>query len=328
MRSVDHGQGGDASCLKIVEREVPQPGPGQVLIEVIAAGINRPDLIQRLGLYPPPAGASPVLGLEVAGRIAALGDGVTSPPVGTKICSLVPGGGYAEYCIAPAAHVLPIPIGLDFTSAAALPETWFTVWANLIDLACLTAGQRLLVHGGSSGIGLTAIQLAKHLGVECLVTVGSDEKAAFCREFGATAAINYRTHDFAEEVSRLTGGQGVDVVLDMVGAPYFQRNLAVLRKDGRLVSIAYLNGSRGEVDLMPIMLKRLTVTGSTMRPRSDTEKAAIRDALLREVWPAIEHGNIHTHVERIFPLEEVAAAHRLMEGSTHIGKLVLAIRAA
>jgi NADPH2:quinone reductase len=194
-------------------------------------------------------------------------------------------------------------------------------------MAHLSAGQRLLVHGGSSGIGLTAIQLARHLGAECLVTVGSDGKAVFCREFGATEAINYRTHDFADEVARLTGGQGVDVVLDMVGAPYFQRNLAVLRKDGKLVSIAFLNGSRGEVDLMPIMLKRLTVTGSTMRPRSDAEKSAIRDALLREIWPAIERGDIRTHVERTFPLAEVAAAHRLMESSTHIGKLVLAVRA-
>jgi putative PIG3 family NAD(P)H quinone oxidoreductase len=327
MRAVDHGQGGDVSCLTIVKRAVPQPGPGQVLIEVVAAGINRPDIIQRLGLYPPPAGASPVLGLEVAGRIAALGDGVTSLPIGSKVCSLVPGGGYAEFCVAPAAHVLPIPRGLDFTTAAALPETWFTVWANLIHMAHLSAGQRLLVHGGSSGIGLTAIQLARHLGAECLVTVGSDGKAVFCREFGATEAINYRTHDFADEVARLTGGQGVDVVLDMVGAPYFQRNLAVLRKDGKLVSIAFLNGSRGEVDLMPIMLKRLTVTGSTMRPRSDAEKSAIRDALLREIWPAIERGDIRTHVERTFPLAEVAAAHRLMESSTHIGKLVLAVRA-
>lgn len=326
MKYIDHGQGGTPDCMRIAEGPAPTPGPGEILIEVAHAGINRPDVLQRSGRYPPPPGASPVLGLEVAGHVAALGEGVTDWKVGAGVTALVPGGGYAEYCVAPARHALPIPAGMDLATAAALPETWFTVWANVADMARLRAGERLLVHGGSSGIGLTAIQLAKHLGAKVLVTVGNEEKAAFCRDFGADHAINYRSGDFVEQVKALTGGQGVDVVLDMVGAPYAQGNLSVLRRDGRLVMIAFLEGSKGELDLLPIMMKRLVVTGSTMRPRTLDEKAAIRDALLAKVWPGFAAGTLRTHIAARFPLAEAAAAHALMESSRHIGKIVLDVK--
>ena len=326
MKFIDHGAGGGAECLQLAEGPAPLPGPGEVLIEVAYAGINRPDLLQRAGLYPPPADASPVLGLEVAGRIVGLGEGVDEWRIGEAVTALAPGGGYAEVCAVPAGQVLPIPAGMAWATAAALPETWFTVWANLIIHGRLAAGERLLVHGGSSGIGLTAIQLARHVGAECLVTVGSDDKAAFCRDFGASQAINYRSDDFAAEVKRLTQGQGVDVVLDMVGAPYLQRNLSLLRRDGRLVYVAFLHGSKGECDLMPVMLKRLTITGSTMRPRTAAEKRAIRDALATRIWPKLASGELRTHLFATFPLERAADAHRLMESSSHIGKIVLEVR--
>ena len=228
--------------------------------------------------------------------------------------------------MAPAAHALPVPDGLDMAQAAALPETWFTVWANLIDLGRLKAGERLLVHGGSSGIGLTAIQLARHLGVECFVTVGSAEKARFCRDFGAGHALDYKQDDFVQKVKEITNGEGVDVVLDMVGASYLQRNLTVLRRDGRLVLIAFLEGSQGEFDLMPVMLKRLTITGSTMRPRSVAEKAAIRNALLEHIWPELAAGRLLPHIHAAFPLAQAGEAHRLMESSRHIGKIVLQVK--
>ncbi len=325
MKYIDHGKGGDASCMQLAEGPAPTPGPGQILIEVACAGVNRPDCLQRAGKYPPPPDASPVLGLEVAGTVAAVGDGVTAFKKGDAVTALTPGGGYAEYCVAPACHALPVPQGMDFATAAALPETWVTVWANLVDLGHLESGERLLVHGGSSGIGLVAIQLAGLLGAECIVTVGSEEKAAFCIKAGAAHAINYRTQDFAEEVKRITGGAGVDVVLDMVGAPYLQRNLASLRRDGRLVYIAFLEGSRGEADLLPIMVKRLTVTGSTMRPRTLAEKAAIRDALAARVWPALAAGSVRPHIHARFPLAQAAEAHRLMESGKLIGKIVLEV---
>ena len=323
MKFIDHGKGGGPECMALTEGPMPQPAPGQILIDVVCAGVNRPDCLQRAGRYPPPPDASPVLGLEVAGRVAALGAGVTEWTLGDSVTALTPGGGYAEYCVAAASHALPIPDGMDYATAAALPETWFTVWANLVDLGKLKKGERLLVHGGSSGIGLVAIQLAKHLGVECLVTVGSEEKAAFCRTSGAAHAINYRTQDFAEEVKLITGGSGVDVVLDMVGAPYLARNLASLRRDGRLVYVAFLEGSRGEADLLPVMVKRLTITGSTMRPRSLAEKTAIRDALAANVWPALSRGELLPHLFARFPLAQASEAHRLMESSRHIGKIVL-----
>jgi NADPH2:quinone reductase len=272
MKYIAHGAGGDADCMTLAEGPAPTPGPGQILIEVACAGVNRPDVLQRSGKYPPPPDASPVLGLEVAGRVAALGDGVTEWKVGDGVTALTPGGGYAEYCVAAASHALPIPAGMDFATAAALPETWFTVWANLVDLGRLKRGERLLVHGGSSGIGLVAIQLAKHLGAECIVTVGKRREGGLLPR-GRRGACDQLPHaDFAAEVKRITGGEGVDVVLDMVGAPYLQRNLASLRRDGRLVYVAFLEGSKGEADLMPVMLKRLTITGSTMRPRTLAEK--------------------------------------------------------
>lgn len=325
MKYIAHGTGGDADCMMLTDGPAPTPGPGQILIYVVCAGVNRPDVLQRSGRYPPPPDASPVLGLEVAGRVAALGEGVTEWKVGDRVTALTPGGGYAELCVAPAGHALPIPAGMDFATAAALPETWFTVWANLVELGRLKYGERLLVHGGSSGIGLVAIQLARHLGVECLVTVGNAEKAAFCLEAGAKHAINYRSDDFAGQVKAITHGEGVDVILDMVGAPYFQRNLSTLRRDGRLVIIAFLEGSKGEADLLPIMIKRLTVTGSTMRPRTPEEKAAIRNALATNIWPALERGELLPHLFARFPLAQAAEAHRLMESSLHIGKIVLEV---
>ena len=326
MKQVIYGNDGTPDSMQLTEGNVPRPGPGEILIEVAFAGINRPDVLQRSGRYPPPPGASPILGLEVAGTVAALGEGVSEWKAGQRLTALVPGGGYAEYCVAPAAHALPVPDGLDMAQAAALPETWFTVWANLIDLGRLKAGERLLVHGGSSGIGLTAIQLARHLGVESFVTVGSAEKAQFCREFGADHAIDYKQDDFVQKVKEITNGEGVDVVLDMVGAPYLQKNLGVLRRDGRLVLIAFLEGAKGEFDLMPVMLKRLTVTGSTMRPRTLAEKAAIRDALLKNIWPEIAAGRLRPHIHATFPLAQAGEAHRLMESSRHIGKIVLEVK--
>ncbi|MDR2241021.1 MAG: NAD(P)H-quinone oxidoreductase [Zoogloeaceae bacterium] len=326
MQQIVYGDDGRPESMRLAGGERPRPGAGEILIEVHCAGVNRPDVLQRSGQYPPPPGASKILGLEVAGTVAALGAGVTEWALGDRVTALTPGGGYAEYCVAPAAHALPVPAGLDLAQAAALPETWFTVWANLVDLGHLKRGERLLAHGGSSGIGLTAIQLARHLGVECFVTVGSEEKARFCRDFGAAHAINYREADFAAQVKAATGGEGVDVVLDMVGAPYWQKNLSVLRRDGRLVLIAFLQGSRGELDLMPVMLKRLTVTGSTMRPRSVAEKAAIRQALLERIWPEIAAGRLRPHIHAVFPLAEAGEAHRLMESGAHIGKIVLRVR--
>jgi putative PIG3 family NAD(P)H quinone oxidoreductase len=323
MRYIDHGKGGTPECMQLAEGVIPAPKTGEVLIQVVCAGVNRPDVLQRAGKYPPPADASPVLGLEVSGRVAAVGAGVSEWKVGAGVTALVPGGGYAEYCATPAGHVLPIPQGMDFAQAAALPENWFTVWANLVELGQLKAGERVLVHGGSSGIGLVAIHLAQHLGAECIVTVGSDFKAQFCRNFGAAHAINYRTGDFAEQIKALTDGAGVDVILDMVGAPYFQRNLGVLRRDGRLVSIAFLEGSRGEFDLLPIMMKRLTCTGSTMRSRTVGEKQAIRDALTAAIWPHLMTGDLLPHICARFPLTQAVAAHQLMESGQHIGKIVL-----
>jgi len=326
MRQIEHGPDGSPDSMRVVDRAQPEPGPGEILIEVHYAGVNGPDLAQRQGRYPPPPGASPVLGLEVAGRVCALGQGVGEWKVGDMVTALVPGGGYAEYCVTPARHALPVPRGMGLAEAAGLPETWFTVWANLVGLGRLKRGERLLVHGGSSGIGLTAIQLARHLGVQALVTVGSEEKARFCREFGADHAINYREEDFVARVKEITGKEGVDVVLDMVGAPYLQKNVSVLRRDGRLVLIAFLQGSRTEFDFMPVMLKRLTITGSTMRPRTVAEKAAIRDALRQEIWPELDAGRLKTHLFATFPLAQARDAHQLMESSRHIGKIVLQVR--
>jgi putative PIG3 family NAD(P)H quinone oxidoreductase len=326
MKVVDYGPDGSAESLHLAEAPQPSPGRGEILIEVHYAGVNRPDVLQRRGLYAPPPSASPILGLEVAGRVAALGADVTQWRVGDEVCALTPGGGYAEFCVTSARHALSIPAGLSLAEAAGLPEVWFTVWANLVDLAQLRSGERVLVHGGSSGIGLAAIQLAGHLGAHPIVTVGGEEKAEFCRRFGAVAAINYHQEDFLARTLELTGGEGVDVVLDIVGPDYVERNLKVLRRDGRLIFIGFLTGSRAELNLMTLMSKRLRLTGSTMRPRTVEEKAAIRDALAAEVWPAFSSGRLKTHVHAVFPLAQVAEAHRLMESSRHIGKIVLQVR--
>ena len=285
MRQITFGPQDSADSLRVIEAPAPVPGDGEVLIAVDYAGVNRPDLLQRSGKYPPPPDASPVLGLEVSGHIAAVGPAAGAWRVGEPVCALTPGGGYAELCKAPAGQVLPIPPGVTLEQAAGMPETWFTVWANLVDLGHLAAGERLLVHGGSSGIGLAAIELARLRGAQCLVTVGDEDKARFCREFGASAAINYRSEDFVARVRELTAGEGVDVVLDMVAGDYIPRNLSVLRRDGRLVLIAFQRGTRADLDFSAVLRDRLVITGSAMRPRTVAEKTAIRDALQREYGP-------------------------------------------
>ncbi|MCQ4158401.1 NAD(P)H-quinone oxidoreductase [Roseomonas sp. GC11] len=324
MIFIAHGAGGGPEVLVPSSMAVPQPAADEVLIRVEAAGVNRPDVQQRKGLYPPPPGASPVLGLEVAGEVVALGDTVTRYRVGDKVCALANGGGYAEYCTAPAAQTLPWPAGFDALRAAALPETFFTVWANVFGHGRLAAGETLLVHGGTSGIGVTAIQLGKAFGATVLATAGSAAKCEAMLKLGADAAIDYKEQDFAEEVKRLTGGRGVDVLLDMVGAGYFARNLRCMAKDGRLVIIAFLGGHEAEkVDLRPIMLKRLTVTGSTMRPRTTAEKGALAAELEEKAWPLLSAGRISPVIHSVFPFRQAAAAHALMESSTHVGKILL-----
>lgn len=315
----------DNGDLKAVQRAVPTPSAHQVLIKVEAAGINRPDVMQRKGLYPPPPGASDIPGLEVAGTIQALGDNIDHLNVDDKVCALVTGGGYAGYCLASAALCLPVPEGLSFTQAAALPETFFTVWSNVFDRAQLQPGETLLVHGGSSGIGTTAIQLAKAFNAKIIVTAGSKAKCEFCLQLGADAAINYQEQDFVDEVKRLTGNQGVDVILDMIGGDYFPRNLKCMSDDARLVQIAIQNGPKTEINLLPVMLKRLTITGSTLRARDDTFKAAIAKQLFEKVWPLLESGKIKPVIHSTFALTDAALAHQLMESSRHIGKIILTV---
>lgn len=326
MRYVDHGDGGPAEILHIKEGPVPRPNSGEVLIEVHYAGINRPDVLQRAGAYPPPPGASKLLGLEVAGTVVAKAPDVTAWEIGDRVCALTPGGGYAEYCTAPALNCLPIPQGLDMIEGAALPENYFTVWTNVFERGALRAGESLLVHGGSSGIGLTAIQLAKEFGAGAITTVGNAAKADFCRKIGADLAINYKDQDFEEEVMRHSSKRGVDVILDMVGGEYINKNLRALALNGRLVQIAFLQGSTAEINALPIMLKRLTFTGSTLRPRTVEEKAAIGKALQDKVWPALAAGRCKPVIHQVFPLADAAAAHKLMESSTHIGKIMLEVR--
>jgi len=317
---------GGPDVLRLATGAVPVPKPDEVLIRVLAAGINRPDVAQRQGSYPPPPGASPILGLEVAGQVAAIGGEVTRWSVSDEVCALTNGGGYAEYCTVPAPQCLPWPKGYDGVRAAALPETAFTVWANLFQLGRLATGETALVHGGTSGIGVTAIQLAREFGARIFATAGSDDKCAACLRFGADAAINYRTQDFAAEVKALTEGRGVDVILDMVGAPYMARNVRSLGVDGRLVIIAFLQGSKvTEFDFLPVLVRRLTVTGSTMRPRSTAQKGAIAAELLARVWPALDAGRCPPVIHATFPLAQAAEAHRLMESSAHIGKIMLTV---
>jgi putative PIG3 family NAD(P)H quinone oxidoreductase len=312
--------------MHVADGPVPQPRAGEVLIEVAYAGVNRPDCAQRAGTYPPPPDASPILGLEVAGRVAALGEGVTQWKIGDPVCALTPGGGYAEFCTTPAAWCLPVPRGFSLEQAAGLPETFFTVWNNVFDRAHLAAGETFLVHGGTSGIGLTAIQLAKAFGATVITTAGSPEKTAFCRSIGADHAIDYRTHDFAEEVKRIAK-RGVDVILDMVGGDYIERNLKCLALEGRLVQIAFLQGSRVECDWRLIMLKRLTVTGSTLRASPFERKAALARELHDKAWPLLEAGKVRVVIHATFDLVDVAQAHALMESSQHIGKIMLRVHA-
>ena len=325
MRHIDHRPGGGPECLRMAEGPVPEPGPHDVLVRVAYAGINRPDVFQRSGSYPPPPDASPLLGLEISGEIVALGAEVSGWKVGDQVCALTPGGGYAEYCVAPAEHCLPVPAGLSLLEAAALPETYFTVWSNVFERGALQPGEAFLVHGGSSGIGLTAIQLAKQFGATVYTTVGSSEKADACRRAGADRVINYHEEDFVEVLKQATDGNGVNVILDMVGGDYIPRNIKSLAVEGRLVQIAFLKGSRVELDTAPIMRKRLTFTGSTLRPRSRAEKADIAQALQDKVWPLLDQGLCHPVIHATFPLEEAAEAHRLMESSKHIGKIMLEV---
>lgn len=328
MRAVEITKPGGPEVLAITDRPIPSPGAGEVLIEVHAAGINRPDVFQRMGRYDPPPGAPDIPGLEVAGIVTALGPDVTGLMVGDRVCALVAGGGYAEFCTAPAVQCLPVPDGLSLVEAAALPETFFTVWSNVFDRGRLGEGETILIHGGSSGIGTTAIQLAKSIGAHVFTTAGSAEKCAACTRLGADRAINYREEDFASIVQEATGGRGVDVVLDMVGGDYIPRSLACLAVDGRHVSIALLKGSKAEIDFTVIMRKRLTLTGSTLRPRPVADKAAIAARLREHVWPKIAQGAIRPLVHDTFPLADAAKAHALMESSMHIGKIVLVVRGA
>jgi NADPH2:quinone reductase len=324
MRYVAASAAGGPEVLAIGSTEVPRPAADEVLIRVLAAGVNRPDVVQRKGLYPPPPGASPILGLEVAGEVVAVGADVERCKVGDRVCALTNGGGYAEYCAAPAPQCLPWPAGYDAIRAAALPETFFTVWANLFLHGRMQRGESVLVHGGTSGIGVTAIQLAREFGAQVYATAGSDEKCDACVRLGAAAAINYKSEDFAQRIAELTDGRGVDVILDIVGAPYFERNLRSLAIDGRLVEVATQYGTTVErFDLFQLMRRRLTVTGSTMRPRTTIEKGAIADALRSKVWPLLEQGRVAPVIHQVFPLEQAAEAHRVMESSVHIGKLVL-----
>jgi len=304
---------------------LPTPGDNDVLIKVEYAGVNRPDIAQRTGRYNPPPGASPILGLEVAGKVVAKGANVMQWSVGDAVCALTPGGGYAEYCVTPAAHSLPLPGGLSLLEAASLPENFFTVWVNVFDTCKLKAGESFLVHGGSSGIGLTAIQLAKAFGATVFTTVGNEEKAVFCRQIGADHAVNYKNQDFFAEIQALAGKKGIDVILDMVGGSYIEKNLKLLAIEGRLCLIAFLQGSKAEIDFMMLMLKRQTLTGSTLRARPDAQKSAIAKSLQEKVWPLIEAGKVKPVVHKVFPLAQVAQAHRLMESSLHIGKIMLAV---
>jgi putative PIG3 family NAD(P)H quinone oxidoreductase len=325
MTAIEIARFGGPEVLVAATRPVPAPAAGEALVAVEAAGVNRPDVLQRQGAYAPPPGSSDIPGLEVAGRIVALGEGVRDWRVGDAVTALVAGGGYAEYCPVPAPQCLPLPKGYDMVRGAAIPETFFTVWTNVFERAALKAGESFLVHGGSSGIGTTAIQLARAFGARVFATAGGPEKCAACEKLGAERAIDYRREDFTEVIAEVTGKRGVDVILDMVGGGYVARNLQILATEGRLVQIAFLTGSKVEINLLPLMLKRQTLTGSTLRPRSVKEKGAIAAALRAQVWPLLEAGKVAPVIHATFPLAKAADAHRLMESGAHIGKIVLVV---
>jgi len=324
MRQVYFEGHGGPDVIRIGEAPVPAPAPGQVLIEVVAAGINRPDCLQRQGVYPPPPGESDVPGLEIAGRVAALGQAVSAPKEGDEVCALVGSGGYADYAVAHAGLCLPVPQPLSAVEAAGIPETFFTVFDNVFTRGRLAPGETFLVHGGSSGIGAAAIQLAKQFGAKVIATAGSNAKCAFCKTLGADFAVNYKTEDFVEEVKKISGKGGVDVVLDMVGGTYLQRNLSVMAYEGRLVQIGFLQSPFAErFDIRPVMLRRLTLTGSTLRARSVAQKAQIAAALREKVWPLLELGLVRPYIHATFPLEHARDAHEMMESSAHAGKILL-----
>lgn len=327
MKVAEIKQPGGPEVLTLATRPVPQPGPSEILIEVAAAGVNRPDVVQRSGHYPPPPGASDLPGLEAAGTVAALGEGVSRWKVGDAVTALLPGGGYAEYVVTPADHALPVPKGFSMVEAAGLCETFYTVWGNLFMRGRLRAGETVLIHGGTSGIGTTAIMLAVAKGATVFATAGSDDKCATCVKLGATRAINYRNEDFVQVVKDATGGKGVDVVLDIIGGDYIPRNLQALALEGRLVQIAFLGGTRSvTVDFGQIMMKRLTVTGSTLRPQSVPQKAKIATELAEHVWPLLNAGTIRPLVDSVYPLGQAAEAHRRMESSVHVGKIILDVK--
>lgn len=324
MRQVHFDGHGGPDVIRIGEAPVPEPGPGQVLIEVAAAGVNRPDCLQRAGSYPPPPGESEIPGLEVAGRVVALGEGVSAPAVGDEVCALVGSGGYAEFALAHAPLCLPVPKALGVVEAAGVPENYFTVFDNVFTRGRLAQGETLLVHGGSSGIGSTAIQLAKQMGANVIATAGSSDKCAFCKTLGADFAINYKTEDFVEEVKKITGKRGVDVVLDMVGGTYLQKNISVMAMEARLVQIGFLQSATVEnFNLLPVMLRRLTITGSTLRARSVPQKAEVAAALREKIWPFLEKGMVKPVIHATFPLEQARQAHEMMESSSHLGKILL-----
>jgi len=325
MRAVEIREPGGPEALALTQRPRPEPGPGEVLIRVAAAGVNRPDCLQRRGLYPPPAGSSDLPGLEVAGTVARRGPGVVAPAPGERVCALLAGGGYAEYAVVPAVQCLPVPSGLTLAEAAAIPETFFTVWTNVFERGALEPGESLLVHGGASGIGTTAIQLGAALGATVFATVGTAAKRRLCEQLGARRAIEYRNERFADVVRELTGGAGVDVILDMVGGPYLADNLKLLREDGRLVLIAVLGGARAEINLATVFTKRLHITGSTLRNRPPAEKGRIAAALRERVWPLIEAGKVRPVIQRQFALAEADQAHALLEAEAAMGKLVLVV---
>jgi len=325
MRVIEISKPGGPEVLVPGERASPSTRPSEILVKVAAAGVNRPDVLQRMGLYAVPPDASDLPGLEIAGEVVACGSAAKMWKPGDRVCALVHGGGYAEYCVAPEVQALPVPKGLSFTEAASLPETFFTVWSNVFDRAGLKPGETLLVQGGSSGIGVSAIQMASAMGNRVFATAGSDEKCAACVKLGAEKAINYRTQDFAPEIMAATGGKGVNVILDMVGGDYVPRELKCLADDGRLVFIAFLRGPKTELDINELMRRRLTLTGSTLRPRPVEFKGAIAKSLRERIWPLIEAGKIKPVIYRTFPLAEAREAHRLMESSQHIGKIVLIV---
>jgi NADPH2:quinone reductase len=326
MQVVEISRPGGPEVLKVATRPLAQPKPGEVLIRVASAGVNRPDCLQRAGTYAPPPGASDLPGLEVAGTIAKLGEGVTQWKEGDQVCALTPGGGYAQFCITAAGHCLPIPKGWSLIEGASLPETFFTVWINVFERARLAPGETLLVQGGSSGIGVAAIQLARALGHRVFVTAGNAEKCAACEALGAERAINYRSEDFVEVVKQLTGGKGADVILDMVGGDYVPRELKCLATDGRLSLIAFLGGSKTMLDMSEILMRRLTITGSTLRPRTVEFKSGVAQALRETVWPLIDSGKIRSVIYKVFPLAAADQAHALIESGVHVGKIMLDVQ--